>query len=352
MIGAGMAGATCARCLADAGHSVQVFDKSRGTGGRLATRRAQWAGDDGVVRTSPFDHGAPGFTANAPDFLRFAEQAEREGLLARWVPEVAPGSGSPLDAPASLWVPVPDMPAWCRALLAGVPLSLSCPVDALRRGAGGWSVAIGGGLRAEGFSDVVVAIPPRQAAPLLQPHRPGWAQRAQALSMSSVWTLMGVTADAGAAPGWDLAWPPEGALSWIVRNDAKPRRERVPGQIHWVVHATGFWSRTHLETPAAEVQALLQEALAQWLGQSLTWHHAAVHRWRYASVAPVDGSVPDGLEGRCWWDASLGLGVCGDALGGAGVEGAWASARALAAAIVDRHRSVPADSGLPAADLR
>ena len=344
IIGAGIAGATCARFLADAGHSVQLFDKSRGTGGRMATRRVKWATNDGVVHKASFDHGAPGFTARSPDFARFVEQAQRDGLLSRWAPVVAPGSYTPLDG-AALWVPAPDMPSLCRALLAGAPVSAACTVDSLRRGPDGWCVESAGAIVAEGFSDVVVAIPPQQAAPLLQPHSPDWAHRAQALPMLPGWTLMGVTADPQAVPAWELAWPTQSPLSWIVRNDAKPGRERVPGLANWVVHATAPWSQTHLESPADEVQAVLQAALARWLGRSLTWHYAAVHRWRYASVPRAGASALAAATARCWWNAALGLGVCGDALGGAGVEGAWASGRALATALIDSYRGAPADSG-------
>ena len=360
IIGAGMAGVTCARLLADAGHAVQLFDKSRGTGGRMATRRARWLACDGLAHESSFDHGAPGFTARSPDFVRFAQQAQRDGLLSRWAPLVAPGSYAPLDGPA-LWVPTPDMPALCRALLAGVPVNLSRTVEALRRGPNGWCVESAGAIEtesaAESFTDVVLAVPPQQAAPLLLAHNPGWAQRAQALTMLPCWTLMGVTdvidakgatADARAAPAWDLAWPTQGPLSWIVRNDAKPGRVQTLGLAHWVAHASAPWSQTHLESPAAEVQAALQEALAQWLGQPLTWHQVAVHHWRYASVARADTAASSAATGRCWWDAALGLGVCGDALGGGGVEGAWASGRALASAIADRYRTSSAGAGVPA----
>ena len=355
IIGAGVAGATCARLLADAGHAVQLFDKSRGTGGRMATRRVEWAADDGVAQKSSFDHGAPGFTARSPAFARFAEQAHRDGLLARWAPVIAPGSYAPLGESA-LWVPASDMPSLCRGLLASLPVKLGCSVDALRHARGGWCLESAGAIVAEGFSDVVVAIPPQQAAPLLHPHSPEWAHRAQALTMLPGWALMGVTADAQPAPAWELAWPTQGPLSWIVRNDAKPWRERLPGLAHWVVHASAPWSQTHLESPAAEVQAVLQEALAQWLGRSLTWRHAAVHRWRYASAPRADASISAPASamatGRCWWDASLRLGVCGDALGGAGVEGAWTSGRALAMAITDRYRTFPAAAGLAESTTR
>jgi len=331
VIGAGMAGAACARLLADAGRAVQVFDKSRGVGGRMATRRAEWVGADGDRQQASFDHGVPGFTAHAPEFLRFVEQAARDGLLARWLPRRAPGSYAPLDDPA-LWVATPDMPALCRALLSGIPLHTQRTVDALQRSAEGWRLLSDGVTVGEGFDAVVVAIPPAQAAALLLAHQADWAQRAQALPMQPCWVLMGVTPDEGVAPDWDLAWPNDGPLAWVLRNEAKPGRQAVPGQVHWVLQATARWSLTHLEAPPAEVQAALQAALAAWLGKPLQWAHAAVHRWRYASVPRAAGTP---VAGRCAWDAALGLGWCGDALGGSGVEGAWTSGRALAAALTD-----------------
>ena len=40
IVGAGLAGLTCAQFLAQAGHRVHVFDKSRGPSGRMSTRRS------------------------------------------------------------------------------------------------------------------------------------------------------------------------------------------------------------------------------------------------------------------------------------------------------------------------
>ncbi len=333
VIGAGIAGAACARLLADAGVEVQLFEKSRGVGGRLATRRAEWTADRSSAQQSSFDHGAPGFTAHAPDFARVVEQAARDGLLSRWHPRNAPGSYAPLDEPV-LWIPTPDMPAWCRALVSGLTVHTGCMVDALQRSTSGWSVHSAQSMVADGFDAVLVAIPAKQAAALVRPHRAEWAHRAEAMSMLPGWVLMGVTDDQDPKPLWDLAWPISGDLAWVIRNDAKPGRARVPGLAHWVVHATARWSQMHLERPAEDVQAALQAALARWLGRSLEWKHAAVHRWRYAS-APRATHPASGTASRCWWDASLGLGVCGDALGGAGVEGAWCSARALASRVID-----------------
>ncbi|MEI7446083.1 MAG: FAD-dependent oxidoreductase, partial [Burkholderiales bacterium] len=307
VIGAGPAGAACARELADAGFDVRVLDKSRGVGGRMATRRAEWTGADGVATPARFDHGAPAFEVRTEPFLRVVEAAAKAGLLAPWSPRVE-REGRVARADATQWVPTPDMPALCRSLLAGLPLQTGCTVDALHREPDGWAVASAGEVVARGLTDVVVAVPPAQAAPLLAPHRPDWAERARSIGMTPCWTLMAVTDAPAPMPEWEIAEPVDRPVARIVRVDARPGRTRVPGASHWVVHATDAWSRAHLEDPAADVQAVLQGELARALGTQPVWRHATVHRWRYAN-APADAASP----ALCEADPASGLGLCGDA---------------------------------------
>jgi predicted NAD/FAD-dependent oxidoreductase len=343
VVGAGIAGTVCARALADAGIDVQVFDKSRGAGGRMATRRAEWVGADGASNPARFDHGAPAFEARTERFQRFVEAAARDGRVAPWHPLVE-REGRLGPAGAAQWVPTPDMPTLCRWLLADIRLRTGCTVDLLRRAPEGWVVQAGENRVADGLTDVVVAVPPPQAAPLLAPHRPDWAGRTRSVAMLPCWTLMAVTDDPAPVPAWSIAEFADGPIGRIVRTDARPGRVRVPGHAHWVVHASAAWSRAHLEDAPADVQSGLQAALERALERSVVWCHASVHRWRYA-VAPADAAVP----ALCDWDPDTGLGVCGDALGGAGAQGieglqgverAWRSGRALAARIVERHRAV------------
>jgi predicted NAD/FAD-dependent oxidoreductase len=337
VVGAGLAGITCARLLADGGCAVSLFDQSRGVGGRMATRRAHWIDADGAAHHAAFDHGAAAFSARSAAFRGFIDEAVGDGVLARWEPVMAPGSHRNLDGLA-LWVATPDMPALCRHLAAELPLALSCTVDELAQdGNGGWRLLGQGELLGEGaFDAVVLAMPPTQAAALLAPHCADWARQARAVPMQPCWTLM--AAVGGAPPPWDAAWPPRGPLAWIIRNASKPGRgPEADGLTRWVVHATADWSGTFLESPGDVVQAALQDELARALGHPVRWAHAAVHRWRYALAPRSDGTHPP-----CWWDAALGLGVCGDFFTGAGVEGAWLSGRALAAAMAPDAVPVPA----------
>ncbi len=338
VIGAGMAGASCAQALTRAGHAVHVFDKSRGPGGRLATRRAAWVDRQGQARETRLDHGAVAITARSAAFQTFVDGALQARWLAEWAPRLA--EPSLLQAAGDrLYLPLPDLPALCRHLLDGTPASWSSAVDSLHPSPLGWQVEAGGQRHGTLFDAVLLALPPAQAAPLLAPHQSAWARRAAAVDMQPCWTLMGIadTAAADAAPPWDLARPASGPLACILRSDARPGRERMPGQAHWVAHARADWSREHLEQPAAWVQAQLQAALADRLGLAADWLHCTVHRWRYA----MPQAQPGAAAGSCWWDAAQGLGVCGDFLGSGesgGVEGAWLSAQALSAALLQDPR--------------
>ncbi|MFG6460854.1 NAD(P)/FAD-dependent oxidoreductase [Roseateles sp. DXS20W] len=327
VIGAGIAGAACAQALAQAGHQVQVFDKARGAGGRLATRRMAWRGEGGQPCETRLDHGTPGLAAHAEPFAAFVDQGLQAGWLAEWRPVLAE-AGQAAGDDAVFHVPVPDNPELCRRLLAGVAATWSCAVDELQWRSPGWQLAAAGERLGEPFDAVVLALPPAQAAPLLGPHRSDWARHAALAPMQPCWTLMGVAAEHG-APAWTLARPAAGPLAWVMRNDARPGRQRVPGQAHWVAHARAGWSRQHLEQPPDSVLQQLQVAVDELLGRPVDWLHCTVHRWRYALPQPRLTAAGDAF----WWDGAQGLGVCGDFLGGAGVEGAWMSAQSLAAAV-------------------
>lgn len=338
VIGAGVAGAACAAGLLRAGFDVTVFDKSRGVGGRMATRRAQWADGDGTVHAASFDQGCPYFTATRPRFRSVIDRAEKLGYAARWRQHVY--CAFPALRARQVVVPTPNMPAFCRHLLNGVPLRLGHAVTGLQQCSGGWLLHLADDRTAdctEGpFEQVVFAIPPAQAAMLLRGHQNDWADALAAVCIAPCWTLMAVTDELDWP--WDAAEVERSELAWIARNDRAPGRQAAAGLVPWVAHATPAWSLAHLEDDPEQVTAVLCNALGKLLagGHTPRWHHASVQRWRHAQLAvPVPGSLD------CWSTTELGLGVCGDSFGDGSVEAAWCSGDELADEIAASFDAAP-----------
>ncbi|MFN5854293.1 MAG: NAD(P)/FAD-dependent oxidoreductase [Pseudanabaenaceae cyanobacterium] len=75
VIGAGLAGLTCAQQLQQAGINVTVVEKSNGLGGRMATRRIQgtW-----------IDHGAQYISPRDDGFVRFMRKLEEKQIVEPW----------------------------------------------------------------------------------------------------------------------------------------------------------------------------------------------------------------------------------------------------------------------------
>lgn len=321
IVGAGIAGLACAAALHAAGHRVELFDKGRRPGGRLATRDVDWG---------PFDHGAPSFAATTPAL---------RSQVARWA--VAGWAAADPELHGS-WMGVPCMNALPAALAESLPVRANCRVAAIERGAAGrWHLLGAGGARLHerGFDAVVVATPAEQAVPLLAPASAPLAERLAGVHSEPCWTVMATWEHADGAPrlpqapmgplcGRADSTEPFGPLACVRREDLKPGRRRRDDAPRWVLSASPYWSAHNLELEAADVTRHLLDDLQRMCVQRVERPaHAVAHRWRYAEV-------PQPLAAPCGWDASAALGACGDAWhalpGASSVERAWLSGLALA----------------------
>jgi predicted NAD/FAD-dependent oxidoreductase len=304
IIGAGMAGLACAEGLARAGHEVALFDKGRGPGGRMSTRRiATSAGE------AQFDHGAQYFTARDEGFRRRVANWVAQGVAAPW-----PAAGD--DA----YVGTPGMNAPVRSMARNHAVRWSALVTRIEVLGSGWRLILGEDEVAD-VDLVVVATPAEQAAALLASIAPDLADRARATPSAPCWTLM--LAFSRGVPAARDCWRGDGVIGWAARNSAKPGRG---GPESWVAQAGPEWSAANLEANPAWVASTLKSELAHMLGAALPpLLGESIHRWRFAK---------SGAEGsQAIHDPRRRIGVCGDWLIGPRVEAAWLSGAALAETI-------------------
>lgn len=319
VVGAGLAGLVCAQRAARAGWSVTAFEKARGVGGRLSTRR------HGELH---FDHGAQYFTARDAEFVRFVQEAVAGGVAAPWsgrVGTLSAGGIAPETAAPARFVGTPGMSAFVKPLAEGIVLRTGVRVGAVARDGAGWRLESTEGDALGRYDAVAVAAPAPQAAPLLAA-APALAARAASVPMRPCWAgLVAFEKPLALAARLDAAFVEGAPLAWIARNGSKPGRP--PGE-SWVLHAAPAWSEAHVDATPDDVARELVAALGDVLGQALPAPlHRSAHRWLYALPAGAAASPGD----PCLWDPALRLGACGDWCLEGRVEAAFRSGAALAA---------------------
>ena len=306
IIGAGLAGLTCARRLTDAGVKPIILEKSRGVGGRMATRRVAIG-----EAQMQFDHGAQYATAREAGFKELLDKAS--SACAIW------DSGKSGEH----FVGVPAMSSIARAIAAGLDVRQGVEVTALTRIGDGWIIEAGSDRYSA--TQVVLAVPAPQAAAILGSNHP-FAEPLNSVVMEPCLTLMAAFSPTSPKPfisRIDKNQP----LSWIAQDSSKP--ERATTFTTWVAQASAAWSAKYLEEDGPAVAQRMLPLLCTAIGASPDdVRHSAGHRWLYARVTKPLGQPFLRNE-----DTTLHLG--GDWCIGARIEAAWASGNAIANDILE-----------------
>ncbi len=329
VIGAGISGLFAARTLKDHGMKVAIFEKGRGVGGRMSTRRI---GSRDVGFT--FDPGAQYFTARDPRFIRYVDSWIEQGVVAKW-PNQELGNDQQIavledgiikseSKSDDRFVAVPTMNSICRHLAADIEIQTQTRVAKINSVENGVELFGESGNALGKFDRLIVSAPAAQAAELLV-NFPASAEPVAKIKMNPCWATM-VALEKPVTDQWVGAFLHGSFLSWASRNSTKPGRNRDVE--HLVIHASPEWTATHWEHDSDEVAQMMLAEFWKVSGVSPKPHnHLQSHRWKYA--IPVDPS-----EARCFADESAVIIVCGDWASSPRVEGAFLSGMAAAGRIL------------------
>jgi hypothetical protein len=299
VIGAGMAGLASARTLAAAGHAVQVFDKGRGIGGRLSTRRTDYGA---------FDHGAQYATVRDPAFSQFIAELHEKGAVHVW-DSVREGA----------MIGKPGMAALVKAGFEGqegIVVATGFEVAHIGKVAEGYVLSDKDGAHHGPFDKVIVTAPAPQAFNLLEAFGDVF-QRLGDISYAPSYTLL-----AAFDKPLDLPDVPElgeaSELSMVCRQSARGPDRRSEHDL-WVVQASAAYSSAHIEEERDAMMPVLLRLFQDEMGIDVPQPiYGAAHRWRYALVEEALGE-------RYLLSADGSLGVAGDGLLGPRIELAFLS---------------------------
>lgn len=319
IVGAGMAGAAAAAELRQHGMMVTVFEKSRGAGGRMSSKRTSYG---------PLDFGAQYFTARSPKFIKQTESWLQQGHAAPWAFTPYVWDGHRLHASAdqqTRYVGIPSMHAPIKALLNDVVLHTETRIsecdyqqsnDSSAQQAQ-WQLTSSDGAMYCGFDGLVITTPLAQAKQLIA--LPELHALPDSL-MAPCWALQLVTERTLDVPIQGI-FVQQGPLRWVSCQSAKPSRH-VSGRQIWLVHFTAEFSQANLDIDIQELKALACLELERMFGHALQVDDMFAQRWMYATIN--DTIINDTFPAHgVLTDMSRQLVIAGDWCAGGRIENAY-----------------------------
>ena len=307
IVGAGLSGLMAARECDARGHEVIVFDKGRGVGGRLATRR---------IKDATLDHGAQFFTVRSDEFQSRVDEWITAGVVREWCRGFSEEDGHPR------YVGTQGMTSIAKHLAIGLDVRLSTLVFSLSRGDTDWVITTDDGV--DHHADrVILTAPVPQSFSLMFG---GGIEMPIELRNTDYDRTLGllVTLDSNnhnvTSPG-GMQFPDD-VFSFIGDNAAKG----ISDAPALTFHANPEWSLANFDLSNREIHDALLEAATPWLGTTVVTS-SEMKKWRFANPKKM---WPD----ACWVDDSGTLAIAGDAFAGPRVEGAALSGLAAARALL------------------
>jgi predicted NAD/FAD-dependent oxidoreductase len=321
VIGAGIAGLTAASEISRRGYKLAVFEKARGTGGRLSSKRV--ADDDGQFMA--FDIGCVSMTGASEKFSKQLRDWHLKGVIEPWWKD---------DQELTHYVAVPRNSALTRYLSKNLACHFSTQVSSIKIIDNIWHLFtyddVGEKLLVRA-RNVIIATPSPQAFDLL-PAGSHLKRELEKVEVGAQW-VMGLELDNTLSSAHPILYPNSDIIFSISQESRKPKRrdnlghgDHVHGSTILQIQATSDWTRQHLESTHEQVSSALLEELKQHVQPPIGILNSYVHRWLYSCVvAGLDTS------GGYLWNED-GLGLIGDYLSNNayGVESAWLSGKQLA----------------------
>lgn len=307
IIGAGLAGLSAAHHCVENGHEVVVFDKGRGVGGRLATRR---------IGDAVLDHGAQFFTARDERFQSVVNSWMQQGVVHEWCRGFDSEDGHPRYVGAN------GMTSIAKHMAKDIDVRCSTLVFSLAQHDSHWDVTTDDGV-VHTADRVILTAPLPQSFSLMFSGGIEMPADLRTIDYDRTLGLLAIldsnTHNVSAPGGMQN---PDDVFSFIGDNSAK----RISTAPALTFHANPAWSLKHFDLATDEIHELLLTAAAPWLGTAKIIE-SQPKKWRFATPQRV---WPD----ACWTDPSSTLALGGDAFAGPRCEGAFLSGLAAATAIL------------------
>ena len=309
VIGAGISGLALANKLKKY-FEVVVFEKSRGYGGRVATRRAG---------EFIFDHGAQFFKVKTDEFREYIKPMIDKGIVDIWKARFVEIDNGKItnnriwgDDPSN-YVGTPSMNSIGKYMADGLDVRLSEKVANVAQGTK-WELYDEAGANIGEFDWVVSAIPPKQVIEMI-PDVINLYSKISSYEMLACYSLM-LGYEEKMDIGFDAALIKGVDISWLSVNSSK-----LPGANNttFLIHSTNKWASQNIDRDRDWVKGYLCNELSNLVPiKTESANYIGLQGWRYANIKKQNNI-------EFFLDKDNKFGLCGDWFVQGRIEAAYLS---------------------------
>lgn len=316
------------KILSQAGIDNLILEKSKGVGGRMATRR---------FKGGVFDHGAQFFTARESEFQSWVTTWQEFGAAKEWFGYQLSADPSRSRESHPRFIGTKGMTSIPKEVAKGLTVHTDSLVTSIFREENLWVANTNQG---DEYSAkrVILSAPIPQSLSLLEaggislPKHEKEALLAIQYKPCIAGLVLLESPSAIPSPGKKKF--EQGAIQWLGDNSQKGIS---PDMSAVTIHASAEFSRKYFALAQEELADMLITASRDWLGQEvLAWQ---IHKWRYSQPTTTHSERFLELPGLS------SLYMVGDGFGGAKVEGAAISG--IEAAVQIRKKLVNSTNSSP-----
>lgn len=279
IVGAGVSGLAAGRALKQAGATVVLYDKARGVGGRLATRRVgDFTFDTGATSVAPRGLGLEHVMLHELDQTELVEVVKP--IYTHVNLRVSPGDASRNKVPRYTYRPGGNHLA--KLLAEGLDVRLNSQVDTLKRENGSFEV------EKERF-DAVILTPPIPQASLLLWSLGESRPVANARYRSCISIMLGFDLPTPEVPYHALVDVEQRhPLTWVSLESVKSPGRAPEGMCAMVLQMSPTYSQDHYQTDEDRIVHEVMDYVRDLFGPTFQKPIAVdTKRWKYSQPETV-----------------------------------------------------------------